>query len=56
MALGGIARVSQVQLMQTFVTLAVSAALLGETVSAETLVFAVAVAAVVWLGRKARVG
>lgn len=55
MALGGIARVSQVQLMQAFVTLAVSAALLGETVSPETLLFALAVAAVVWMGRKARV-
>ncbi len=55
LALGGIARVAQVQLLQTFVTLAVSAALLGEVISPATISFAVAVALVVWLGRKARI-
>ncbi len=56
LALGGVARVSQVQLLQTFVTLAISAAILGEAVSAEMIAFALAVSAIVLLGRKARVG
>ena len=55
LALGGIARVAQVQLFQTFVTLAVAALLLGETIHPTTLVFAAAVAFVVWLGRKAKI-
>ncbi len=55
LAMGGVARVSQVQLLQTFVTLGVSAALLGERVDLVTLVFAVAVVGVVLLGRRAPV-
>jgi len=55
LALGGIARVSQVQLLQTFVTLAISALLLREHISGETIAFALAVVAVVMLGRKARI-
>jgi drug/metabolite transporter (DMT)-like permease len=55
LALGGIARVSQVQLLQCFVTLAISAFLLGEAVTLQTVGFAIAVIAVVALGRKARV-
>ncbi|WEZ83075.1 DMT family transporter [Rhizobium sp. 32-5/1] len=55
LALGGIGRVAQVQLLQTFVTLAVSAVLLGEIVDATTIAFAAAVALIVWLGRKARI-
>ncbi|CAN7438673.1 DMT family transporter [Pararhizobium sp. LjRoot238] len=55
LALGGIARVAQVQLLQTFVTLTVSAVLLGEVISPATVGFAVAVAVIVWLGRKARI-
>lgn len=55
LALGGIARVAQVQLLQSFVTLAISTALLGEVISASTIGFAVAVALIVWLGRKARI-
>jgi drug/metabolite transporter (DMT)-like permease len=54
MAIGGIARVGQVQLLQAFVTIALSAWLLGESVSQETLAFAVAVGFVVWLGSRAR--
>jgi drug/metabolite transporter (DMT)-like permease len=53
LAMGGVARVSQTQLLQTFVTLAVSAALLGERIDAATIVFAVAVVAVVLAGRAA---
>jgi drug/metabolite transporter (DMT)-like permease len=56
LALGGVARVSQVQLLQPFVTLAISAAILGEAVSGEMLGFALAVSAIVLLGRKARIG
>lgn len=55
LGLGGIARVSQVQLLQTFVTLAIAATLLGEHISAETLTFALAVVVVVALARRARV-
>lgn len=55
LALGGIGRVAQVQLFQTFITLAVSAVLLGEVISPATIGFAVAVALIVWLGRKARI-
>ena len=55
LALGGIARVSQVQLLQCFVTLAISAFLLGEKVTWHTIGFALAVIAIVALGRKARV-
>jgi drug/metabolite transporter (DMT)-like permease len=56
MAMGGIARVSQVQLLQTFVTLAVSALLLGETIAPSMLGFALMVGAVVWMGQRARIG
>ncbi|UJW74152.1 DMT family transporter [Rhizobium sp. SL42] len=54
LAIGGIAKVAQIQLMQTFVTLAFSTILLGEQIGIETIIFALAVAFVVWLGRKAR--
>ncbi|MEQ1943041.1 DMT family transporter [Mesorhizobium sp. VNQ89] len=54
LAMGGIAHVSQVQLLQTFVTIAISAVLLGEVVTGETLLFAFAVVAVVSVGRWAR--
>ena len=53
MALVGVAKAGQVQLLQIFVTLSGSWALLGETVSARTLGFALAVAFCVWMGRKA---
>lgn len=55
LAMGGIARVSQVQLMQSFVTIAVAAVLLGEPVTPLTMAFATAVAIVVWIGRRARI-
>lgn len=54
LAMGGIARVGQVQLLQTFVTLALSAWLLGEQISGQTLVFALAVGFVVYLGSRVR--
>ena len=55
LAMGGIARVSQVQLLQAFVTIAISAIMLGEHISGETLVFALCVMVVVMIGRWARV-
>jgi len=55
LAMGGIARVSQVQLLQAFVTIAVSALMLREVVTIDTVLFAVAVMAIVALGRKTRV-
>jgi drug/metabolite transporter (DMT)-like permease len=55
LALGGIARVGQVQLLQPFLTLGASALLLHEVVTAPMLVVAAAVAVVVLIGRKARV-
>lgn len=56
LARGGISKVSQVQLLQSFVTIAVSAVLLDEVISVETFGFAAAVAIVVWMGRRAKVG
>jgi drug/metabolite transporter (DMT)-like permease len=56
LAMGGIARVSQVQLLQTFVTLGLAALLLKETVDADTFAFALAVAAIVWMGRRSKIG
>ncbi|MFO1148159.1 MAG: EamA family transporter [Alsobacter sp.] len=55
LAMGGVARVSQVQLLQTFVTLAVAALLQGEQVDIVTWLSAVAVVVVVMIGRRARV-
>ena len=52
LALGGVARVSQVQLLQTFLTIAASALLLGEAIDGLTLGFAVFVVASVALGRR----
>jgi drug/metabolite transporter (DMT)-like permease len=54
LAMGGIAKVGQVQLLQTFVTLALSAWLLNEQITTTTLVFALAVGFVVWIGSRAR--
>jgi len=51
LALGGIARVSQAQLIQPFITLFASALFLGEVIDAATLVFVVLIVASVWLGK-----
>lgn len=55
LAMGGVARVGQVQLLQTFVTLGVSMLLLGESVDQRTGFYALAVVAVVFAGRYAPV-
>lgn len=52
LALGGIARVGQIQLLQTFMIVALAALINGETIDAETIVFAVAVVATVMIGRR----
>ena len=52
LALGGIARVSQTQLMQPFVTLLASAYLINEIVSLQTILFAVLVVCIVAIGKK----
>jgi drug/metabolite transporter (DMT)-like permease len=56
LALGGVARIGQVQLLQTFATLVIAALLLGETVDLRMILFAVAVVAVVALSLRARIG
>jgi drug/metabolite transporter (DMT)-like permease len=51
MALAGVAKVGQIQLLQVFVTLIGSAILLGESIRPVTALFAVIVVAAVALGR-----
>jgi drug/metabolite transporter (DMT)-like permease len=55
LALGGVARIGQVQLLQPFATLLIAALLLGEAIDLRMILFAVAVVIVVALGIKARV-
>ncbi len=55
LAKGGVARVGQIQLLQPFLTLAGGALILAEPLDAPTIAFAVAVIAVVALGRRAAV-
>jgi drug/metabolite transporter (DMT)-like permease len=52
LALGGIARVGQVQLLQPFLTLVGAGLILGEALDARNFLFAVAVIAVVAVGRR----
>jgi len=52
LALGGVVRVSQVQLLQPFLTLCVSAWLLNEVINSVMIWFALAVVATVAVGRK----
>lgn len=55
LALGGTVRVSQVQLLQPFLTMLFAVPLLGERLDALTLAFGVAVVATVFLGKRAPV-
>ncbi|HEU4380057.1 MAG TPA: DMT family transporter, partial [Hyphomicrobiaceae bacterium] len=55
LAMGGIARISQMQLLQPFVSLAAAWALLGEQVGWLEMVFAALVVALVALGWRMRV-
>ena len=52
LALGGVMRVSQIQLLQPFLALLFAVPILGERLDAVTLVFALAVVAVVFIGRR----
>lgn len=52
LALGGIARVGQVQLLQPFLSLLGAAVILGETLSGREILFALAVIVVVGFGRR----
>jgi drug/metabolite transporter (DMT)-like permease len=51
LALGGTVRVSQMQLLQPFISMLFAAPLLGETLDAHTIGFAIAVIATVFIGR-----
>jgi drug/metabolite transporter (DMT)-like permease len=55
LALGGIVRVSQVQLLQTFMTLGFAASVGGERPGADTVAFAAAIVGIVAVQRFARV-
>ncbi len=54
MAVGGIARVSQVQLLQPFVTFALAAFFNGETITPQIVLFAAAVVATVAISTRTR--
>jgi drug/metabolite transporter (DMT)-like permease len=56
LALGGIARIGQLQLLQPFLTILASAIILGEPLTPTTLGFAIAVVSSVALGRRATIG
>ena len=52
LVLGGVMRVSQVQLLQPFLALLAAVPLLGEKLEATTVFFALAVVAVVFIGKR----
>jgi drug/metabolite transporter (DMT)-like permease len=52
MAIGGVARVSQIQLIQPFVTLLASAWILAETVDLQSYIFAAVIITVVAVGKR----
>ena len=54
LAMGGIARVSQVQLLQPFVTFALAAYFNGESITWQTVAFAAAVVATVAISTRSR--
>ena len=56
LALGGVMRVSQTQLLQPFLALLFAVPLLGEPLEAGTLAFTGAIVAVVFLGRRMPIG
>jgi drug/metabolite transporter (DMT)-like permease len=56
LALGGVARIGQLQLLQPFATLVIAALLLGEAIDLRMILFASAVVVVVGLGLRAKVG
>jgi drug/metabolite transporter (DMT)-like permease len=56
LALGGIARVGQIQLIQPFMTIFASVMLVGEHLTIETIGFAAAVIACVIMGKRDKIG
>jgi drug/metabolite transporter (DMT)-like permease len=54
LAMGGIARVGQIQLLQPFITIAIAATFNNEPIELSTIVFAAAVVATVLIGQRAR--
>jgi drug/metabolite transporter (DMT)-like permease len=52
LAVGGTVRVSQVQLLQPFLSMLFAVPLLGESIDAVTLAFAISVIATVFVGKK----
>ncbi len=52
LALGGVARVSQAQLLQPFITILASSLFLGEIIDAATMIFVFLVVGSVWLGKR----
>jgi drug/metabolite transporter (DMT)-like permease len=56
LALGGTVRVSQVQLLQPFFAMLFSVPIVGERLEAATLIFSLAVVAVVFIGRRMPAG
>jgi drug/metabolite transporter (DMT)-like permease len=56
LALGGIARIGQIQLIQPFLTILASVVLLGEHLTIETIGFAAAVITCVVLGKRTQIG
>jgi len=52
LAMGGIARVGQVQLLQPFISVALASVVNNEAIEAETILFAAAVVATVMIGRR----
>jgi drug/metabolite transporter (DMT)-like permease len=55
LAIGGIARVGQVMLLQPFVIVALALPVNGEPINVETILFAAAVVATVLIGQRMRV-
>ena len=55
LALGGIARIGQIQLIQPFLTIVASAVLLGKHLTIETVGFAAAVIVCVILGKRTQI-
>ncbi len=52
LAIGGTVRISQVQVLQPFLSMLLAVPILGEQLDAMTLVLSLAVIAVVWLGKR----
>ena len=55
LAMGGVARVGQVQLLQTFMTQIAAFGLMGEPLTLRSIAFAGVVAACVWFGRRTQI-